>query len=114
MCLLTRKPIEMTANAILVPWESWWYLEERSFQERCGKPHTEYSKEKLRSSFNRFVDSDGFKRLKDHDFGGAVGKPENSWEEHRWTSWSCKDMKKMLDEAGLPWKDGGCVTYISV
>ncbi|MFR8549533.1 MAG: hypothetical protein ACLVDG_00610 [Coprococcus sp.] len=114
MSLLMRKPIEMAANTILVPWESWWFLEEKSFQERCGKSHSEYSKKKLRSNFNQFVDSDGFKRLKDHDFGGAVGKPENSWEEHRWTSWSCKDMKKMLDEAGLPWKDGGSVNYISV
>lgn len=39
---------------------------------------------------------------------------KNSWEEHRWTSWSCKDMKEMLDEVGLPWKDGGSVNYISV
>lgn len=114
MSLLMRRPIEEKANSILVPWESWWFLEEKSFYERFGKPHSEYSKEKLRRNFNQFADSDGFKQLKDYDLGGAVGEPKNSWKEHRWTSWSCNDMKEMLDEVGLPWKDGGSVNYISV
>ena len=54
------------------------------------------------------------KQICDYDFGGAVGEPEKSWEEHRWTRWSCDDMKKMLEEAGLSWKDGEDIEHISV
>ena len=99
---------------ILVPWESWLYLEERSYKERCGRKHTEKSLERMKRNFNSLAHYKGMKQLMDKDFGGAIGKPENSWEEHRWTGWSCEDMKKMLDEAGLPWEPGEEIEYISV
>lgn len=48
------------------------------------------------------------------DLGGCNGVPENAWEEHRWTTWSIEDMKNILNEAGLSWKNGEEVEYISV
>ncbi len=48
------------------------------------------------------------------DLGGCKGDPENAWEEHRWTTWSVEDMKNILNEAGLLWKDGEEKEYISV
>ena len=105
--------LERTLNAILLPWESWMYLENKSFQERCGKHHTDLQIERMKRNFDNFAWHDGMKQIHDYDFGGAVGKPENSWEEHRWTQWSCEDMKKMLDEAKLPWKESERVKVIS-
>ena len=99
---------------ILVPWESWLYLEERSYKERIGVKNNEYSLERMKRNFDRLSDYNGMKQLMDNDFGGAVGNPEKTREEYRWTSWSCEDMKKMLDEAGLPWEQGEEVEYISV
>lgn len=114
MSLLMNRPVEVKAHTILVSWESWLYLEEKSYVERSGKKHTEYSLERMKREFKRFAYYDGMKQLKDGDFGGAIGKPENSWEERRWTSWTCEDMKRILDDAGLPWKQGEDTTYIAV
>lgn len=103
-----------TVNTILLPWESWLYLENKSFQERCGKCHTKLHVEKMKRNFDFFAIYDGMKQIGDYDFGGATGNYEKSWEEHRWTRWSCEDMKRYLDEAGLPWKEGEQVERISV
>lgn len=102
------------SHTILVPWDSWLYLENKSYLERCGKYHTERQVERLKRNFAFFAFHDGMKQICDYDFGGAVGEPEKSWEEHRWTRWSCDDMKKILEEAGLSWKDGEDIEHISV
>lgn len=52
--------------------------------------------------------------LKDGDLGGCVGDWKNGYEEGRWTSWSCEDMKRILIEAELPYKDGEEIEYIAV
>ena len=101
-------------NSIFVPWESWCYLEEMSYFQRCGKHHTEKHWERFKRAFDQFAFYDGMKQICDYDFGGASGKPERSYEEGRWTRWSCEDMKKFLDEAGLPWKQGESEERISV
>ena len=71
-----------------------------------GKHKTESAIKRLKQSFENFSHN-GLYRIYDGDLGGCNGKPENSWEEKRWTSWSCEDMKRILDSAGLPYKDGG-------
>lgn len=98
---------------ILVPLESWMFLQCKGYQERCGKPHSEKGIERLRRNFQEYS-YQGYKQLMNGDLGGCNGNPENAWEEHRWTSWSVDDMKRILDEAGLPWKDGEEAEYISV
>ena len=101
------------ANTILLPLESYLYLQDKSYFERTGKHNTDKMIERLTCTFNQ-LQCNGHKRLKDGDLGGCVGKPENSYEEGRWTSWSCSEMKRILDEEGLPFKDGDEVEYISV
>lgn len=98
---------------LLVPFESWMFLQRKGYQERSGKPHSEKGIERLRRNFQEHS-YQGYKQLMNGDLGGCNGDPENAWEEHRWTSWSVDDMKKILDEAGLPWKDGEEAEYISV
>ncbi len=101
------------ANTILLPLESYLYLQDKEYFERCGRHKSDKMIAKLTQNFNQFQHN-GYKRLMDGDLGGCVGKPENSYEEGRWTSWSCEDMKRILDEAGLPYKDGEETEYIAV
>lgn len=101
-------------NSILVSRESWWKLEDISYYQRCGEHHTEEHKERMKRGFEQFAIYDGMKKICDYDFGGAVGAPEKSWEEGRWTRWSCEDMKKILDEVGLPWKPGTPTEKMSI
>jgi|GEM_PF-1828081 len=101
-------------NSMLVPWESWWHLEDISYRQRSGKQHTDKQKERMKRQFENFAIYDGMKKLLDYDLGGAVGNPEKSYEEGRWTRWSCEDMKKILDEAGLSWKQGKLTEITSV
>lgn len=91
-------------KTILVPFESWYYLKNKMRNERLGSD-VPTDKKWLERKFNHTALYDGWGRLMDGDLGGAIGKPENSYEEGRWTSWSVEDMKRMLDEAGLPYKD---------
>ena len=102
----------MIAKSILVPLESYIYLNNKRHEERStsGKPLNE---ERLVVNFNRNAYG-GYKRLMDGDYGGCVGKPENGYKEGRWTSWSCDDMKRILDKAGLPYKNGEDVEYIQL
>lgn len=102
----------MKAKSILVPLESYLYLNRKRREERdtSGKPLNE---ERVVVNFNRFAHG-GYKRLMDGDYGGCIGKAENGYKEGRWTSWSCEDMKRILTEAGLPYKDGEDVEYIQL
>ena len=101
------------ANTILLPWESYLYLQQKERNERCGDWKTEKQIEKLKANFENFAHN-GYKRLMDGDLGGCVGDWKNGYEEGRWTSWSCEDMKRILTEAGLPYKDGEETEYIAV
>lgn len=99
------------ANTILVTWESYLYLQEKEYLERWGKRRNEKQIQRLRNNFDSFA-YNGYKQLMDGDLGGCNGHWENAWEERRWTSWSCEDMKRILNEAGLPYKDGKPTEYI--
>lgn len=101
------------ANTILLPWESYLYLQQKSRNERCGDWKTEKQIKRLKASFDN-LSHDGYKMLMDGDLGGCVGNWENGYEEGRWTSWSCEDMKRILSKAGLPYKDGEETEYIAV
>lgn len=102
----------MKAKTILVPLESYLYLQNKRHNERStsGQPLNE---ERLTRNFNRTA-CNGYGRLMDGDLGGCIGKPENGYEERRWTSWSCEDMKSILDEAGLQYKDAEDTDYINL
>lgn len=100
-------------NTILIPWESYLYLQNKQYEERMGKPKPESAIKRLELNFEN-CSHNGLYRIGDGALGGCIGTPENAWEEKRWTSWSCEDMKQILDSAGLPYKDGGEREYISI
>ena len=104
MSILLDKPVKRTSMTIWVPRESWMFLQARMQQERMG----------LELSVNADFSHEGKKQLKDGDLGGCIGSPENAWEEGRWTSWSCEDMKKILDAAKLPWEPGETIEYFEI
>ena len=77
--------------------EAYMYLHERCRNERIGDHLSEKSKERLERSFDQFAHK-GYKEYYDGDLGGAVNG--------RWNSWTCDQVKKMLDENGLDYIDG--------
>lgn len=103
----------MKAKTIRVPLESWIYLKEQCRNQRCGDHLSERMIEHLKKEMQKEYNRNGH-LLMDKDLGGAIGDPTNSYEEGRWTSWSVEQMKKMLDEKGLPYEDGEEVEYINV
>lgn len=101
------------AKTIAVPFESWFYLQTESHNQRSesGKP---LDKERFKRMFDNHVKAlgrNGTKLLKPGDLGGCIGDPHHAYEEGRWTSWTLEQMKAMLDAAGLPWEDGEVVEY---
>lgn len=104
---------ERKSKTIRVPLESWIFLKEKMRNERIGDHLSEKALDHLKKEMEKPYNKNGHV-LMDGDLGGAVGNPENSYEEGRWTNWSVEDMKKMLDEANLPYEEGEEVSYISV
>ena len=100
-------------NTLLLPWESYLYLQRKERKERCGDCLKDEWIKRLKRGFDDLA-KDGHKQIMDGDLGGCIGNPENAWEEGRWTSWTCEDMKRILDEAGLPYKDGDETEYIAI
>lgn len=106
--------MKMKRNTMWVPYESFSYLRNKMHEERSetGKP---LNQERLRKTFdNSPMTRDGYHQLMDGSFGGCKGNPKHAWEEGRWTDWSIEDMKAMLDEAGLTYKDGEQIECISL
>lgn len=79
-------------NTIKVNKESYMYLQKRHYTERIGKDLNEKALRRYERSFDNFQ-YNGYKELYDGDLGGAING--------KWTSWSCNDMKSILDEQGL-------------
>lgn len=104
----------MKKRAIRVPLESYLYLHNEMGKQRSGREMSEKYKQHLEKQFERYYAEVGGHLLTDGDLGGAIGKPENSYEEHRWTSWSVDDMKAMLDKQGLKYNDNEFVDQIDV
>lgn len=111
--MLLSNPRVCKSPTLLVPLESYLYLQDRCRFERCGNHHSEMQRQKLSRNFEQFA-YNGKKQLCNGDLGGCNGKPENAWEEGRWTSWSVEDMIRILDEAGLPWERGEETEYIAL
>lgn len=103
----------MKKKTIRVPLESWLYLQDICRYQRGGTHLSEKSIAHFTKEMQRDINKNGHE-LMDGSLGGAIGKPENSYEEHRWTSWSLEEMKKMLDEKGLPYEEGEEVDVIDV
>ena len=99
---------EYKVRTVAMPWESWSFLFEEQHRQRCesGREISEKHWGRARREFDRFS-RNGYKEVGDGDFGGCKGDPRNAWQERRWTSWSIEDMKRMLDEAGLPYGEDG-------
>ena len=104
MTTYLKSRIEQT---MFVNWEGYKFLENKQHEERCesGKPISETRWEKTHKRFDR-NSKDGWRQIGDGHFGGCKGNPVNGWQEHRWTSWSCKDMQKMLDDQGIEYRIG--------
>ena len=77
--------------------EAYMYLHERCRNERIGDHLSEKSKESLNGTFDR-LSRNGYFEYYDGDLGGAVNG--------RWNSWSCDQVKQMLDENGLAYIEG--------
>ena len=103
----------MKRKTIRVPLESLLYLHEIMRNQRIGDHLSERSIERLTKNYNNHYKENGYE-LMDGSLGGAIGKPENSYEEHRWTDWNVQDMKEMLDKANLPYVDGEDIDVIDV
>lgn len=102
----------MKSKAIRVPLESYLYLQSIMHLQRSGKPLSNKYIEKLTNMFKSHYPKGIL--LMSGDLGGAVGDPKNSYEEHRWTSWSIEDLKQMLDEKKLSYVDGETVEYFNI
>lgn len=103
----------MKKKTIRVPLESLLYLKDISRFQRTGTHLSEKSIAFYTKEMQRDINKNGHE-LMDGSFGGAIGKPENSYEEHRWTYWGVDEMKRMLDEKGLPYEEGEEVDVINV
>lgn len=95
----------MKKRAMRVELEGWLYLQEQCSIQRSGRIQSDWYKEKLTKHYEQHDQKYGGHLLMDYDLGGAIGKPKNSYEEGRWTSWSLDQMKKMLDEKGYKYID---------
>lgn len=103
----------MKKRAIKVPLDSWLYLREIQKKQRVGKHLSEKQKEILTKEMEKPYNKEGH-IIFDKGMGGAIGKPENSYEEHRWTDWSIDQMISMLDEAGLSYREVEPIDCIEV
>ena len=103
----------MKKKAIRVELEGYIYLQDQSSIQRSGRVHSESWRERIKQHYEWHDQKHGGHLLMDGDLGGAVGKPERSYEEGRWTSWSVDQMKKMLDEKGYKYIDVEDVDVIS-
>lgn len=95
-----------TLNTILIDLQGVLYLQELQSKQRCGKSLTEKEKQRLERNFEQFADN-GWKVYYDGDCGGAL-------RNGKWTSWSCEEVKQILSEAGIKYKDGSKEEVINV
>ena len=79
---LVHNPIARKSSTILLPLDSFLFLQDKSFYERCGKHYSEKQMQRLTRNFEQFGHG-GYIQLKSGDLGGCNGVPENAWE------WAC-------------------------
>ena len=101
-------------NSIFLPLDSYLYLHELCTAQRSGRTMSDNHRKWLETNFHRVCcKSNGMYNAMDGYLGGAVGKPQNSYEDRRWTTWSVEDMKNILDAAGLSWAEGPTLEVIT-
>lgn len=105
------RQVETKKKAMLIPLDSYLYLQTEGYRQRCGKEHPNVAR--LERNFKQHS-TNGYYTLMDGDLGGCIGNPENAYEEGRWTSWSCATMKEMLKDKGLTYKDTDDIECIEV
>lgn len=81
----------MRKNGIKVDLEGFLYLQDLSCQQRSNKGLSDKSKERIKRL------SPNGAELYDKCLGGA--------ENGKWTSWTCADMKRILDKAGFTYSE---------
>lgn len=96
-----------TSQTILVGKESYLYLDRISREQRGCKPLTPDQEDRLWSKCR--LNADGLRSCNNYSLGGGDGTYHG-----RWWSWSVDTLKKMLDEANLPYEDGEPIEYINV
>ena len=99
---------ERITESILIGKEAYFFLRNKQRVQRGRKP---LSKECEDNLWERVIHyrKDGKCPVTDYSFGGGDGTYEG-----KWTSWTVKMVKQMLDRAGLEYEDGGCVEYLEV
>ena len=98
----------MISKSIYVGKESYTYLNRISREQRGCKPLSQEAEDR---HWNRLT-GHGAKstwQLDDNSMGGGDG---TYWG--KWWSWSVETLKKMLDEAGLPYTEGPEVEYMNI
>lgn len=96
-----------TSRTILVGRESYMYLHRIMQEQRGLRPLTPEQEDRL---WNRQrLNADGLRSCSNNSLGGGDGTYDG-----RWWDWSVETLKKMLDEADLPYVDGEPIEYIEV
>lgn len=94
-------------EVIAVNKEAYLFLERISRQQRGCKPLTEAQEDRFwdRCCKNK----EGLKELDNDSIGGGDGNYYGKW----W-SWSVRQLRNMLSEAGFTWKECGTREYINL
>ena len=85
----------MKKNGIKVEFEAYLYLQELGHKQRTGKELSDTFKARLKQNYDRYWLNG--RELCDGDLGGA--------KNGKSVLWTCKDMKRYLDEAGLKYSE---------
>lgn len=99
--------MKVTTKRIWVEQESYMFLNRICREQRGCKPLSNESEDRMWKHIMKSFDAkDGMYGLEDASLGGGDGRYNG-----RWWSWSVDTMIKMLDEANMPYTDGGIIEY---
>ena len=98
---------EKTSNTIWIDKSAYMYLENESRRQRGCKPVRDVDRMWKRVAMT-WKNSDKA-RVSDLTFGGGDGTYDGEW-----TSWSVKEVKRMLNENGFTYEDGEPMQYVTL
>lgn len=99
---------EKTRNTLIISKEAYFFLEDESRKQRGCKPLNDVQVERFYQRYCRKT-PDGRMIVNDDSLGGGDGTYNGKW----W-SWSCEELKRMLDENGFSYEEGQPEKYIPV